>query len=95
MQKIGKNKSTRTMTIIVLSLVVLIIFAVSYGYRGSKGDYRNFGPIAEKMACENKCKQEKLNGQLVPALTIRPANPYAYNGPWKCECERKLESEDK
>lgn len=86
MQKIERNKSTPVKITITLSVVVLIFLAASYGYRGSSGDYRSHGPNAQKISCEKKCQQEGLSGRLVPALAIRPANPFAYNGPWKCEC---------
>jgi len=87
--QIGSNskKTKRALIAITLVLMVAIILIVGYGYRGSGGGYRDAGPYDQEKACKKLCEGKGLDGRLVPVLTIRPANPYAYNGPWKCECE--------
>lgn len=87
--QIGKS-STKTQRVWIkamLALMATIVFVVGYGYRGSGGNYRDSGPVDQEKACKRQCQLKGFNGRLVPILTIRPANPYAYNGPWKCECE--------
>ncbi len=85
----GGNGNKRNLIKVALALMVMIVLVVAYGYRGSGGNYRDSGPIDQEKACKKQCQQKGLKGQLEPILTIRPANPYAYNGPWKCECEEE------
>lgn len=74
------RKYRHTLIVVSLVLIVVITFAVAFGYRGS--EYRT----SDVKECQQQCAGQGTNGRLVPLLTIRPNKPGSYNGPWRCEC---------
>lgn len=74
----SKAQATKIMWKLFFFCLVVLLFVLIVSLARTVPD--------EADLCEQQYRVDGKIGRLVEVLTIKPLNPRAYNGPWKCEC---------